>query len=113
MPNDFFVDIVSSNNFLATILNQLFAFVRNNETVDLALRNRMEKFQVTQSLNWYFRFDFFNRENVSKMDYKIGPKLPQNYFKIFFSPKMFPKWTTKLAQNWPKIIFRFLVDLQR
>ena len=50
VPNDFFVDIVSSNNFLATILNQLFAFVRNNETVDLALRNRMEKFQVTQSL---------------------------------------------------------------
>ena len=50
VPNDFFVDIVSSNNFLATILNQLFGFVRNNETVDLALRNRMEKFQVTQSL---------------------------------------------------------------
>lgn len=50
MPNDFFVDIVSSNNFLATILNQLFAFVRNNEALDLALRSRMEKFQVTQSL---------------------------------------------------------------
>ena len=46
VPNDFFVDIVSSNNFLVTILNQLFGFVRNNATVDAALRSRMEKFQV-------------------------------------------------------------------
>ena len=75
VPNDFFVDIVSSNNFLATILNQLFGFVRNNETVDLALRNRMEKFQVTQSLFDILGSIFFNRENVSEMDYKIGLKL--------------------------------------
>lgn len=57
VPNDFFVDIVSSNNFLATILNQLFGFVRNNETVDLALRNRMEKFQAHLSAKFQWIFD--------------------------------------------------------
>ena len=53
VPNDFFVDIVSSHNFLVTILNQLFGFVRNNATVDAALRSRMEKFQVRGSCKHY------------------------------------------------------------
>merc|ERR1719242_313555 len=57
VPNDFFVDIVSSNNFLVTILNQLFGFVRNNATVDAALRSRMEKFQAHLSEKFHWIFD--------------------------------------------------------
>lgn len=50
------MDIVSSNNFLATILNQLFAFARQNTQVDPALRSRLDKFQahLSQKFDWIF-----------------------------------------------------------
>ena len=56
VPNDFFVDIVSSNNFLATILNQLFGFVRNSSRIDVALKSRVAKFEahLSQKFNWIF-----------------------------------------------------------
>ena len=56
VPNDFFVDIVSSNNFLVTILNQLFSFVRNRTRIDAALKSRVAKFQahLSQKFNWIF-----------------------------------------------------------
>ena len=56
VPNDFFVDIVSSNNFLVTILNQLFSFVRNSTRIDAALKSRVAKFQahLSQKFNWIF-----------------------------------------------------------
>ena len=56
VPNDFFVDIVSSNNFLVTILNQLFSFVRNSTRLDAALKSRVAKFQahLSQKFNWIF-----------------------------------------------------------
>ena len=56
VPNDFFVDIVSSDNFLVTILNRLFSFVRNNGQIEEKLRNRVAKFQahLSQKFNWIF-----------------------------------------------------------
>lgn len=56
VPNDFFVDIVSSNNFLATILNQLFGFVRNSSRIDAGLKSRVSKFEahLSQKFNWIF-----------------------------------------------------------
>ena len=57
VPNDFFVDIVSSNNFLVTILNRMFAFVRNNgDKVDPRLKSKSDKFQanLSQKFNWIF-----------------------------------------------------------
>ena len=71
VPNDFFVDIVSSNNFLVTILNQLFGFVRNNATVDAALRSRMEKFQVKGSCKNYVDkiLAFFDHPPISGLQF--------------------------------------------
>ncbi len=57
MPNDFFVDIVSSNNFLVTILNRMFSFVRNNSgRIDSRLVAKSDKFQANLSakFNWVF-----------------------------------------------------------
>ena len=34
VPDDFFVDIVSSNNFLVSLLTEFFATVRGNDAVD-------------------------------------------------------------------------------
>jgi hypothetical protein len=48
---------VASNNFLATILNQMFSFVRNNtHRLDAQLSSRIGKFQANLSLkfNWIF-----------------------------------------------------------
>jgi len=72
VPNDFFVDIVSSNNFLVTILNQLFAFVRNNTTVDAALRSRMEKFQAHLSEKFQWIFDDSEDEEDKPVVVDIG-----------------------------------------
>ena len=57
VPNDFFVDIVANDNFLVTILNQMFAFIRQNkDRVDEQLSSRIEKFaaHLTQKFNWIF-----------------------------------------------------------
>ena len=50
------MDIVASSNFLVTILNQFFGFVRNNNALDEQLRSRTAKFQanLSQKFNWIF-----------------------------------------------------------
>jgi len=45
VPEDFFVDIVSSNNFLVALLTSLFTLVRDNANVDSKLKTRIEKFK--------------------------------------------------------------------
>jgi A1 cistron-splicing factor AAR2 len=60
VPDDFFVDIVSSNNFLVTILTQFFATIRHNsETIDPNLRLKADRFKahLTQKFNWDFDED--------------------------------------------------------
>jgi len=57
VPDDFFVDIVSSNNFLVTILTRFFATIRHNsETIDPNLRLKADRFKahLTQKFNWDF-----------------------------------------------------------
>ena len=57
VPNDFFVDIVSSSNFLATILNQMFCFIRQNkDRIEPQLTSRVEKFaaHLSQKFSWIF-----------------------------------------------------------
>ena len=50
------MDIVSSNNFLVSLLTTLFTLARDNSNVDSKLRTRIEKFKKSLSLK--FQWDF-------------------------------------------------------
>ena len=56
VPSDFFVDIVSSSNFLSSCLNSLFSNVKNSEEVDSQLKDKANKFEanVTKRFGWDF-----------------------------------------------------------
>ena len=56
VPEDFFVDIVSSNNFLVALLTSLFTLIRDNSDVDSKLKTRIEQFK--KSLTLKFQWDF-------------------------------------------------------
>ncbi|XP_054638121.1 protein AAR2 homolog [Dunckerocampus dactyliophorus] len=58
IPPDFFVDIVSQNNFLTTTLQDFFQFA-SGPGVDAALRKRAEKFKahLTKKFSWDFDVD--------------------------------------------------------
>lgn len=56
VPEDFFVDIVSSNNFLVSLLTSLFTLTRDNSDIDSKLKTRIEKFKTSLSLK--FQWDF-------------------------------------------------------
>jgi A1 cistron-splicing factor AAR2 len=45
VPEDFFVDIVSRNNFLVTSLTDLFEDIRAVDGIDPRLRKRAENFE--------------------------------------------------------------------
>ena len=61
-PSDFFVDIVSRNNFLVTTLKLLFEGLREEEGVSAELRSRGEKFRL--HLEKYYSWDFtYNEED--------------------------------------------------
>ncbi|XP_028926819.1 protein AAR2 homolog [Ornithorhynchus anatinus] len=55
VPPDFFVDIVSQDNFLTTTLQVFFSYI-GSPTVDRALRRKAEKFKVhlTKKFKWDF-----------------------------------------------------------
>ncbi|XP_061760359.1 protein AAR2 homolog isoform X2 [Nerophis ophidion] len=59
IPPDFFVDIVSQNNFLTTTLQDFFQFA-SGPGVDGTLRKRAEKFKahLTKKFSWDFDADF-------------------------------------------------------
>ena len=62
VPDDFFVDIVSSNNFLVSILTRFFASVRHNgSTIDSNLRQKADRFKA--HLTQKFRWDFDEEEH--------------------------------------------------
>lgn len=56
VPTDFFVDIISSENFLVKTLRVLFANILENSEVDPQLKRRMIQFKqfVTQRFQWDF-----------------------------------------------------------
>jgi len=57
VPNDFFVDIVANDNFLVTILNRMFSYIRNNkDKINPQLTSRIEKFaaHLSQKFHWVF-----------------------------------------------------------
>lgn len=56
VPTDFFVDIISSENFLVHTLRILFANVLENTTADPQLRRRTAQLKqfVTQRFQWDF-----------------------------------------------------------
>ncbi|XP_057686173.1 protein AAR2 homolog [Corythoichthys intestinalis] len=58
IPPDFFVDIVSQNNFLTSTLQDFFQFA-SGPGVDAVLRKRAEKFKayLTKKFNWDFDAD--------------------------------------------------------
>ena len=60
VPDDFFVDIVSSNNFLVSILTKFFSSVKENkETIDPSLKSKADRFKVhlEQKFSWDFDED--------------------------------------------------------
>ncbi|OQV24494.1 Protein AAR2-like protein [Hypsibius exemplaris] len=56
VPRDFFVDIVSQENFLTQTLQGFFSIVENSPDVDEALRSKAQKFK--QHLQKQFSWDF-------------------------------------------------------
>ena len=56
VPKDFFVDIVSSSNFLVSCLHTLFANIRDNTDVTADLKEKSRKFEtnVTKRFGWDF-----------------------------------------------------------
>ena len=59
VPDDFFFDIVSSNNFLVALLTRMFRSVEANEAVDARLRDRADKFKanLAKKFDWDFGED--------------------------------------------------------
>ncbi|CAJ0585561.1 unnamed protein product, partial [Mesorhabditis spiculigera] len=55
-PHDFFVDIVSRDNFLTTTLSMLFANIRDLTSVDDVLRKKTQNFKLylTKTFKWDF-----------------------------------------------------------
>jgi len=66
VPEDFFVDIVSSNNFLVALLTSLFTLIRDNSDVDSKLKTRIEKFK--KSLTLKFQWDFSEIDEMEEPD---------------------------------------------
>jgi len=56
VPSDFFVDIVSCNNFLSDSLTSLFATIKNSPEVNSQLKEKAKKFEanVTKKFGWDF-----------------------------------------------------------
>ena len=56
VPEDFFVDIVSCNNFLVTCLTDLFANLKENEDALTQLKTRAISFEnhLTKKFGWSF-----------------------------------------------------------
>ncbi|CAG9533150.1 unnamed protein product [Cercopithifilaria johnstoni] len=55
-PEDFFVDIVSRDNFLTTTLSRLFGNINDSESIDAALKERAGNFKnfLTKRFKWNF-----------------------------------------------------------
>ena len=56
VPEDFFVDIISQNNFLVASLSDLFANVREHEDMSPQLRQKAISFEnhLTKKFGWDF-----------------------------------------------------------
>ena len=56
VPDDFFVDIVSSNNFLVSSLSCLFTNIRNNVAASKKLKDKAERFEssISKRFDWDF-----------------------------------------------------------
>lgn len=56
VPSDFFIDIISSENFLVRTLRIFFDNVLNNSIIDEQLRKRCTQFKgyVTERFQWDF-----------------------------------------------------------
>lgn len=56
IPKDFFVDIVSANNFLTTTLQVFFSNLESSTAVDKSLVDKALRFRqhLTKRFNWDF-----------------------------------------------------------
>ena len=56
IPSDFFVDILSANNFLVSVLHVLFTNVQTTRNINSVLQARCDKFQkyLTSKFGWDF-----------------------------------------------------------
>lgn len=73
-PTDFFMDIVSRNNFLVSALTALFEGLRGNEGVEKELRVRGDKFRV--HLEKYYSWDFEENDEDAPVVVELGDDVP-------------------------------------
>ena len=73
VPRDFFVDIVSSSNFLCSSLHTLFSNIRDSENASPELKERSRKFEtnVTKRFGWDF-----SREDAEEEPLVVEPQRP-------------------------------------
>lgn len=73
VPRDFFVDIVSSSNFLCSCLNTLFSNIQDSGDVSPELKERTKKFEtnVTKRFGWDF-----SREGGDEAPVLVEPAPP-------------------------------------
>ena len=59
VPEDFFVDIISSNNFLLTSLTNLFSNIKEQDNALNTLKSRAISFEnhLTKKFGWSFNED--------------------------------------------------------
>merc|ERR1712029_128681 len=68
VPDDFFLDIVSSNNFLVNLLTSLFLTAKHNEGIPPRLKDRLEKFRTNLSQKFKWDFSFEDGDEVDEED---------------------------------------------
>merc|ERR1712029_818118 len=68
VPDDFFLDIVSSNNFLVNLLTSLFLTAKHNEGIPPRLKDRLEEFRTNLSQKFKWDFSFEDGDEVDEED---------------------------------------------
>ena len=93
VPEDFFVDIISENNFLVSSLTDLFANVREHEDMAPQLRQKAISFEnhLTKKFGWDFSQE---DEEYAPTVVELWVKLNQIYNVLKFC-QLFSIWIRK------------------
>ena len=98
VPEDFFVDIISQNNFLVASLSDLFANVREHEDMSPQLRQKAISFEnhLTKKFGW----DFSQEED------EYAPVVVELWKYNFWMKLSYFTYDTRTAQwGWRLLLF--------
>lgn len=73
IPEDFFVDIVASNNFLFSCMQRLINNVKEHETADRKMKDKIERFSafLSSKFDWDFEEEFEDAPTLVTEEYAI------------------------------------------